>query len=139
MSSSNNISPPKDYYLKTKDWIYDYYKDSNLIDKHYKVIYPSQVLNLKKPKTIDDNIHEVKINKNKIQIALKLYDLLKILVINNDKLMTREVLFNQIWGTNACLETRTLDMHISSLRKILSENNSDVTIETIRGVGFILK
>ena len=88
---------------------------------------------------IDDNIHEVKINKNKIQIALKLYDLLKILVINNDKLMTREVLFNQIWGTNACLETRTLDMHISSLRKILSENNSDVTIETIRGVGFILK
>lgn len=88
---------------------------------------------------IDDNIHEVKINKNKIQIALKLYDLLKILVINNDKLMTREVLFNQIWGTNAFLETRTLDMHISSLRKILSENNSDVTIETIRGVGFILK
>lgn len=53
--------------------------------------------------------------------------------------MTREVLFNQIWGTNASLETRTLDMHISSLRKILSENNSDVTIETIRGVGFILK
>jgi len=87
---------------------------------------------------IDVKKHNIVVNGNTIQTTLKEYNLLCLLCENSEKVQEREVIFNAVWGSNFVGETRTLDMHIKELRKKLSEANSHATIETIRGVGYIL-
>lgn len=71
-----------------------------------------------------------------VELTLKEYELLKELVANAENVITREDLLNSVWGPNYG-ETRTLDMHIASLRKTISD--SEAQINTIRGVGYLLK
>ncbi|MDD4291108.1 MAG: response regulator transcription factor [Clostridia bacterium] len=97
------------------------------------------VRNVFKDVVIDDNTHKILIRNNEVSCTLKEYNLLKMLVENAEKVIFRDVILNNVWGTDFFGETRTLDMHITSLRKILNENKSEVVIETVRGVGYILK
>ncbi len=89
--------------------------------------------------SIDDSVHKVTINGNDCPCTLKEYNLLKLLVENSQSVVTRNEILNKIWDTEFFGETRTLDMHIKSLRKILADNHSTSVIETLRGVGFMLK
>lgn len=86
---------------------------------------------------IDFERHEVLINKERIDMTLKEFELLEILIKNRGKILKREVLLDKIWGYEYIGETRTVDVHIRYLRKKVEEDDKNPKlIETIRGVGY---
>lgn len=80
---------------------------------------------------------EVIVKGNKIDLTLKEFELLEILVKNQGKILTRETLLDKIWGYEYIGETRTVDVHIRYLRKKIEvDDKNPKFIETIRGVGY---
>ena len=81
--------------------------------------------------------HEVTKNGQKIDLTLKEFDLLKILLQNKGKVLSRNFLLDKILGYEFYGETRTVDVHIRYLRKKIEDPNSNEKyIETIRGIGY---
>ena len=72
-----------------------------------------------------------------IELTFKEFELLKLLMENSDRVMTRSELLNLVWGIDFEGETRTLDMHIRTLRQKLSDDAEKPRyIKTVRGVGY---
>lgn len=72
-----------------------------------------------------------------VELTLKEYDLLAHLMRNADRVVPRDELLNTVWGYEFAGETRTLDMHIKSLRAKLDDDaEHPVYIKTVRGVGY---
>lgn len=87
--------------------------------------------------SVDFENHEVKKEGKKIDLTLKEFDLLEILIKNKGRVMTRDFLLDKIWGYEYLGETRTVDVHIRHLRqKIEADDKNPKIIETIRGVGY---
>ena len=78
--------------------------------------------------------HEVKADGEVIGLTLKEYELLKRLMENPNIVMTRDSLLEEIWGYDFDGETRTVDVHIRTLRQKLGKCGERV--ETVRGVGY---
>lgn len=90
--------------------------------------------------TIDFEKHEVTKNDKKIELTLKEFELLEMLIKNKGRVMTRDNLLDKIWGYEFIGETRTVDVHIRHLRqKIEDDDKNPKFIETIRGVGYRYK
>ena len=86
---------------------------------------------------VDFERHEVLVNGEKVDLTLKEFELLQILIKNKGKILTRETLLDKIWGYEYIGETRTVDVHIRYLRKKIEEDDKNPRfIETIRGVGY---
>ena len=87
--------------------------------------------------TLDLIKHEVTKDGVKLDLTLKEFDLLKILLQNKGKVLSRNFLLEKIWGYEFYGETRTVDVHIRYLRKkIEGSNSNEKYIETIRGIGY---
>lgn len=86
---------------------------------------------------IDNEKHMVYIEEEPCELTYKEYELLKLLLINTGIVMSRDIIMERIWGTDFEGESRTLDMHIKTLRQKLKE--ADVTIKTVRNVGYIME
>ena len=71
----------------------------------------------------------------KVELTLKEYELLLYLMENHSRVATRDELLNHIWGYDYDGETRTLDIHIRTLRQKLGEEGA-FCIRTVRGVGY---
>lgn len=85
---------------------------------------------------IDYNTYKVTYNGDDLGLTLKEFKLLKLLIQKAGVTVEREELFKDVWGENFMGETRTLDMHIATLRdKIKSISNLDPII-TVRGIGY---
>lgn len=80
--------------------------------------------------------HEVWVDAERLALTLKEYELLKLLLHNPRRVFTREELLNSIWGYDFYGETRTVDVHIRTLRQKLGRLEN--IIETVRGVGYRL-
>lgn len=78
--------------------------------------------------------HTVKVDGEQINLTLKEYELLVMLLENRGKVLNRDQLLNKIWGYEFDGESRTVDVHIRTLRVKLKEAGN--LIETIRGVGY---
>lgn len=78
--------------------------------------------------------HQVEVNGKKIMLTLKEFDLLKLFLNNIEIVFTRDQLLDQIWGMDYVGESRTVDVHVGTLRTKLGEIGS--CIETLRGVGY---
>jgi len=76
--------------------------------------------------------------KNSYSLTPRESELLKYLLDNRNKLLTREQILEELWGQNDYFMGRSMDVFISRLRKYMQEEPS-VSLETKRGVGFILK
>lgn len=83
---------------------------------------------------LDAESREVAVNGKNVELTLKEFDLLRLLMENTGKAMARNVLLDKVWGYGYIGETRTLDMHIRSLRQKLGENGA--AISTVRGIGY---
>jgi two-component system alkaline phosphatase synthesis response regulator PhoP len=83
---------------------------------------------------IDLQNYEVFKDSKKIDLTLKEFELLKLLVQNKGKVLSRNFLLDKIWGYEYFGETRTVDVHIRHLRKKIEDDQK--YIETIRGVGY---
>jgi DNA-binding response OmpR family regulator len=75
---------------------------------------------------------------NKEKLTLKEAQLLRFLIINKNKMMTREDILTEIWGEDDYFLGRSMDVFISRLRKYLTPD-SGIDIRTVRGAGFILE
>lgn len=83
---------------------------------------------------INSTKHMVKIDGKEIVLTLKEFELLKKLALNPGIVFTRDKLLNDIWGYEFYGETRTIDVHIRTLRQKLGDVGE--MVETIRGVGY---
>lgn len=86
---------------------------------------------------IDLERHEVEKNGELLDLTLKEFELLRILVENKGKVLSRNVLLDRVWGYDFYGETRTVDVHIRNLRKKIEDDDKKPQyIETVRGVGY---
>ena len=87
--------------------------------------------------TMNCDTRDVFRGEEKIELTYKEFELLKLLMENADRVMTRSELLNLVWGIDFEGETRTLDMHIRTLRHKLGDDaDNPQYIKTIRGVGY---
>ncbi len=90
--------------------------------------------------TVDIDRHEVYKGQRLMDFTVKEFDLLKLLIFNKGKVLTREILFDKVWGFDHLAESRTVDVHIHYLRQKLEDSESEPRyIETVRGVGYRFK
>ncbi len=87
---------------------------------------------------IDSNTYTVRYNGKELGFTLKEYNLFKMLVSYAGVTLSREKLLNEIWGVDYEGETRTLDMHIASVRDKIHKAGGGDCIVTVRGVGYRL-
>lgn len=87
---------------------------------------------------VNVNKHIVTKNGTEIELTLKEFQILKLLIENRGNVLTRTFLLDKIWGYDYYGETRTLDVHIRNLRKKIGDDDAKY-IETIRGVGYKIK
>lgn len=78
--------------------------------------------------------HQVSVNDKPVTLTLKEYELLRTFMENVGKAFSREQLLSSIWGIDFVGETRTVDVHIGTLRTKLGSCGSLIT--TVRGVGY---
>ena len=81
--------------------------------------------------------HEVYLRDRLIDLTVKEYGILKLLLENKGRVISREYILEKIWGYDYFGETRTVDVHIRYLRKKLGEDEN--FIDTIRGLGYKIK
>lgn len=84
--------------------------------------------------TLDRGSHTVKVANSLIELTYKEYEILKLFMEHLNKAYTRDELLEIIWGVDFMGETRTVDVHIGTLRTKLKEAGS--YIKTVRGVGY---
>lgn len=85
---------------------------------------------------INEESRTVYKNEEIVYLAPKEYELFILLVINENRVLTRDEILNKVWDINAQIETRTVDYHIQQLRKKLDLKENIVTVNKI---GYILK
>ena len=83
---------------------------------------------------INTSRHIVYVNGKEVYLTLKEYDLLKLFMENIGRAFTRDQLLSSVWGTEYVGETRTVDVHIGTLRTKLGSAGD--YIKTVRGVGY---
>jgi len=86
---------------------------------------------------LDERKHSVTVDGRQVSLTLKEYELLKFFLENPGQVMTRDMLLSRVWGFDFAGETRTVDVHIGTLRTKL-EKAGDL-IQTVRGVGYKLE
>ena len=85
---------------------------------------------------MDDEKRAVFVNDEPCELTYKEYELLKLLLLNAGIVASRDMILDRVWGTDFEGESRTLDMHIKTLRQKLG--SSGTMIRTVRNVGYML-
>lgn len=78
------------------------------------------------------------LNGKPVALTIKEFELLSLLVQNHSKVMSRSTLLKEIWGFDSDVATRTLDMHIKTIREKLAAITDEQYIVTIRAVGYVI-
>ncbi len=86
---------------------------------------------------LDEERHSVSVGEVPCELTYKEYELLKFFMLNEGIVLRRDVLMDRVWGTDFEGESRTLDMHVKTLRQKLKEAGS--LIKTVRNVGYQLE
>lgn len=87
--------------------------------------------------TMDHERHIVQVDGKVVELTFKEYELLRLLMTNPSVVLSREVIMRHVWGTEFEGESRTVDMHIKTLRQKLGETGS--RIRTVRNVGYVIE
>lgn len=85
---------------------------------------------------LNDETHEVTVNSKNIELTYKEFELLKYFIINKNIVLSRDKITQHVWGFDFEGESRTVDMHVKTLRKKLGECGDH--IKTVRNVGYKL-
>jgi two-component system response regulator RegX3 len=88
---------------------------------------------------MDIDRHEVRVGGSLVPLRPKEFELLEALIRRKDRLVTREILIEEVWGPHYFGDTKTLDVHIKRLRqKLETDPHRPVLITTVRGLGYKL-
>ena len=86
---------------------------------------------------VDVERHEVTVRGQLVQLPLKEFDLLELLVANGGRVLPRDVILDRVWGSDYYGDTKTLDVHIKRLRQRIEPDPANPQrIVTIRGLGY---
>ncbi len=89
------------------------------------------------PVRMDVERHHVTVNGEPVQLPLKEFELLEMLLRNAGRVLTRGQLIDRVWGSDYVGDTKTLDVHVKRLRsKIEPEPSSPQFLVTVRGLGY---
>ncbi|MEH7414962.1 response regulator transcription factor [Neobacillus drentensis] len=91
------------------------------------------------PIRLDTNQHEGFIQQEVLKLTIKEYELLFYLIQNKEQILTRDQIFQRVWGIESETTDAIVDLYIHYLRKKLAPFGYDQLIRTIRGVGYMLK
>jgi DNA-binding response OmpR family regulator len=89
--------------------------------------------------TLDKNTHELSCGTDKLNLPLKEYQILEMLMENSRQIIPKERFNEKIWGFNADAEYNAIEVYVSFIRKKLSAIGSDMQIKAVRGVGYSLE
>lgn len=86
---------------------------------------------------LDPERHEVSVRGERVNLPLKEFELLEILLANAGRVLTRDTLIDRVWGHDYVGDTKTLDVHVKRLRaKVEDDPSQPQRIITIRGLGY---
>jgi two-component system, OmpR family, response regulator RegX3 len=86
---------------------------------------------------LDQERHEVAVRGEPVNLPLKEFELLEILMENRNRVLTRQTLIDRVWGYDYVGDTKTLDVHIKRLRaRVEEDRHNPKLIVTVRGVGY---
>ena len=86
---------------------------------------------------LDQERHEVTVRGRHVNLPLKEFELLEILMENHNRVLTRQTLIDRVWGYDYVGDTKTLDVHVKRLRaRVEEDRHRPRLIVTIRGVGY---
>jgi DNA-binding response OmpR family regulator len=91
------------------------------------------------PLVVDLASRRVMYDGKEIELRPKEFDLLALLIENAGRAMPRERIMEEVWDEHWFGSTKTLDMHISALRRKLADSGGQIVITTLRGVGYRLE
>lgn len=87
--------------------------------------------------SLDPERHEVVVRGEQVQLPLKEFELLALLLDNAGRVLTRDALIDRVWGSDYVGDTKTLDVHVKRLRaKVETDPSNPTRIVTIRGLGY---
>lgn len=88
---------------------------------------------------INKDAFKVTVNGHQLELTKTEYDLLYVLAENRNHVMQREQILDHVWGYNSEVETNVVDVYIRYLRNKLKPFNKEKSIETVRGVGYVIR
>jgi two-component system response regulator MprA len=91
------------------------------------------------PLTIDLAAHEVTIGDRRVDLTAKEYDLLELFMRHPQQVLTRDVIYDRVWGYNFGGESNIIEVYVRYLRQKLEAHGEPRLIHTVRGVGYILR
>ena len=91
------------------------------------------------PLTMDCDRHQVTVDGAEVELTRREFDLLRYLLEHKEKVISREILLDNVWGFDFVGETNTVDVYIRFLRAKIDEKFHCKLIHTVRGVGYVLK
>jgi two-component system response regulator RegX3 len=87
--------------------------------------------------SLDPAEHRVLIDGDEVQMPLKEFELLHLMLANAGRVLSRDVLIDRVWGSDYVGDTKTLDVHVKRLRaKVEADTANPIRIVTIRGLGY---
>ncbi|MFX3619446.1 MAG: response regulator transcription factor [Sporolactobacillus sp.] len=87
---------------------------------------------------IENKRHQVMINNEVLALTSKQYELLEFLIQNEEQILTREQIFDRIWGFDSDTTAGIVEVYIHQLRRKLKKYGYDTDIRTVRGIGYML-
>ena len=129
----NGLDCGADDYLTKPFGVMELISRVKALLRRSKSIQEDQILRLKNV-TLDSEKRIVHVNDIPCELTFKEFELLKLLMINAGIVLRREVIMMDVWGTDYEGESRTLDMHIKTLRQKLGDAGN--MIKTVRNVGY---
>lgn len=130
--------------LGADDYVTKPYKTSELLARMRavlrrgrKVAQPEQGTLRAGPVVMDIERHIVTVSGERIQMPLKEFELLELLMENVNRVLTRGQIIDRVWGSNYFGDTKTLDVHVKRIRSKIEEDPSrPKLLQTVRGLGY---
>lgn len=104
------------------------YEKNNLIPSEEKELSIGNI-------RLNESRHTVFAGEKQVFLTVKEFDLLALLIENKGNVLTREQLLNSIWKIDADIESRTVDVHVRTLRQKIGDENGEI-IRIVRGIGY---
>ncbi|MCB2361279.1 response regulator transcription factor [Clostridium estertheticum] len=108
-----------------------YQRDTSIGNKSYEIKVKDIVM--------DNKAHNVKRGSKEIELTKKEFDLLEMLLINKNVVLSRAQLIEKVWGYDYIGDTNVVDVFIRYLRCKIDDGFDDKLITTVRGVGYVVK
>lgn len=89
--------------------------------------------------TVDLKSCIVKRDERVVELTKREYDLLVAFMKNVNRVLSRHVLLDQVWGYEAAVETNVVDVYVRYLRNKLDKPNEESIIQTVRGMGYVMR